>query len=45
MYFYGALNLKGVAQAYYSSLLRENNSSMFYKSITRPPTTVQSMKP
>jgi hypothetical protein len=44
MYFDGALNLEGVGAAYYSSLLRENSSSMSYKSTRRPPTTVQSAK-
>jgi hypothetical protein len=45
MYYDGALNLEGAAQAYCSSLLRGNSLSTSCRYTTRPPTTEQSMKP
>jgi hypothetical protein len=39
MYFDGAVNLEGTAQAYCSSLLRGNSLSMSCRYTTRPPTT------
>jgi hypothetical protein len=45
MYFDDALNLEGQMQAYFSSLLRVNNSSTSCKSTTWPPTMERSTKP
>jgi hypothetical protein len=45
MYFDGALNLEGEGAECCLSLLRENSSNTSSRSITRPPTTVQSTKP
>jgi hypothetical protein len=44
MYFDGALNLKGAGAGVLLISPQGGSLSMSYKSTTRPPTTVQSMK-
>jgi hypothetical protein len=45
MYFDGTLNLEGAGAGMLLISPRKNSSSTSYKFTTRPPTTVQSMKP